>query len=255
MALSNQHRHFTLVVVGDNHAEMVKKYNKNLKVKKHLVYKFEDAEKLYQKKLFILNSLINEVKDNDERKEFLTDEYNYYKELDYLEYYTELTEGLIIDDETGDAYTDKNPDGKYDTARVAGVYALPLIDKNGNETYSCKKGDVDWSRIHLFNTYPYEVAWDTVMGGKEPENDAEKYIYENMKNRTTYFEYYVTKENYVKSSTSFWGYAFLSEETGWLELEDNMSQIEWVSNFYDKFIVPLKEEDIITIYECTREEN
>jgi hypothetical protein len=34
-------------VVGNNHAEVVKKYNKKLKVKKHLVYKFEDAEKLY----------------------------------------------------------------------------------------------------------------------------------------------------------------------------------------------------------------
>jgi hypothetical protein len=255
MALNSQHRHFTLVVVGNNHAEMVKKYNKKLKVKKHLVYKFEDAEKLYQKKILIMKSLLNKIEGDEERKEFLTEEYNYYKDLDYLEYYTELTEGLIIDDETGDAYSETNPDGKYDTARVAGVYALPLIDKEGNETYSCKKGDVDWSRIHLFNTYPYEVAWDTVMEGKEPKDDNEKYIYENMKNRTTYFEYYGTRENYIKSSTSFWGYAFLSEETGWVELDDTTNQLEWVNNFYDKFIKPLKEEEIVTIYECTREDD
>ena len=253
--MGEQNRHFTLVVVGDNHSELVRKYDKKLKVEPYVVYRFEDAEKMYNKKLLILKSLINQVDGNDDRKEFFTEEYNYYSGIDYLEFYTEITEGLDIDEKTGDAYSTENPDGKYDSARVAGVFALPLIDKDGNETYSCRKGDVRWEEVHLKGTELYEAAWDTVMEGKVPENDNERTIYENMKNRKAYFEFYGTRDNYVKSSTSFWGFAFLSERTGWVELEDTVSQVEWVTNFYERFMEPLSDDEKITIYECIREDN
>ena len=54
------------------------------------------------------------------------------------------------------------------------------------------------------------------------------------------------------SNTSFWGYAFLSEKTGWVELEETVNQFEWVKNFFNRFIAPLGDNDKISIYECLR---
>ena len=44
---------------------------------------------------------------------------------------------------------------------------------------------------------------EMVVEGSKPENETETLIYENMKNRTAYFQKFGTKENYVISSTAF----------------------------------------------------
>ena len=59
----------------------------------------------------------------------------------------------------------------------------------------------------------------------------------------------------MASNTAFWGYAFLSEKTGWVELEDNEEQFKWVVNFYNKFIKPQSDDTLISIYECRRDNN
>ena len=92
---------------------------------------------------------------------------------------------------------------------------------------------------------------EMVMEGSEPQNDNETQIYENMKARTAYFEKFGSKENYVLVNTAFWGYAFVSEN-GWIELEDDMDQFEWVKNFYIRFIEPLPDDTLLTIYECNK---
>ena len=48
--------------------------------------------------------------------------------------------------------------------------------------------------MHLHGGEIYEIAWDMVMGNKKPKNEYEKNIYENMKNRTEYFQRFKTKE-------------------------------------------------------------
>ena len=90
-----------------------------------------------------------------------------------------------------------------------------------------------------------------VMGNRKPETEEEKIIYENMKNRTEYFEYYGDIDTYVASNTAFWGYAFVTEDK-WLELTDGVSQIKWVTEFYDNFIKNLPENTLISVYECIR---
>lgn len=131
-------------------------------------------------------------------------------------------------------------------------FSTPFFTKTGDERFQAKKGDIDWGHMHLHGQAIYGTAWELVMDGREPVNETEKTIYESMKNRKEYFSKYETKENYVASFTMFWGYAFLSEETGWLELEDNMDQYVWVTNFYDLFIKNLPDDTLLTIYECVR---
>ena len=89
------------------------------------------------------------------------------------------------------------------------------------------------------------------MEGKKPETDKEEKIYNNMKNRTGYFQKFGTKEKYVASCTAFWGYAFL-DKSGWKELEPDQDQFEWMISYWDRFIKPLPDDTLLTIYECTK---
>ena len=73
-----------------------------------------------------------------------------------------------------------------------------------------------------------------------------------MKDKQAYFEKFETKENYITSNTAFWGYAFLSDITGWLDAEDIEDQFVWMSNFYDLYIKNLPDDTLLTIYECKK---
>ena len=90
-----------------------------------------------------------------------------------------------------------------------------------------------------------------VMENSEPINDNEKNIYENMKNRTAYFQKFKNKETYVVHSTAFWGYAFL-DDNKWVDMDSEPDEFSWVSNFFEKYIDPLDENTLLTIYECRK---
>ena len=90
------------------------------------------------------------------------------------------------------------------------------------------------------------------MENSEPENDYEKQIYENMKDKTSYFMKFETKDNYIISNTAFWGYAFLSEETGWQDASEIEDQFVWMANYYNMFIDLLNDDTLLTIYECVK---
>ena len=122
---------------------------------------------------------------------------------------------------------------------------------DGREVFQARKKDVDWAKMHLNGKKVYENAWDMVMGKKQPKTDEEKIIYENMRNRVEYFRLFETKDNYVMQSTAFWAYAFV-DENKWTELDETTSQFEWVKNFYDRFIKPLDDNTLLTIFECKK---
>ena len=245
-------RHFTLVVIGENPEELVRPYDSNTKVEPYKVYEFAKAKDYHDQYINFYESLLKSRKITESERESINNAIGYYKSMDDIDFYLELTDGQDLDPETGDLMSDKNPNGRYDTCRLGKNLSMPLINKNGEEVFSARKKDVDWNKIHLANKEVYERTWEMVMEGSTPKTDDEKVIYENMKNRTAYFEFFETKEKYVINSTAFWGYAVLDQKNGWRELEDNMSQVEWVSNFYDKFIKKLPEKTLISIYECFR---
>ena len=133
---------------------------------------------------------------------------------------------------------------------IGKLFSVPFTLKDGTISFSAKKCDIDWDKMHLHNKEIYEAAWDMVMENKTPETDEEKLVYENMKNRTLSFQEFGNKETYVTSNTSFWGYAFLSEETNWIDAE-KYDQFTWMMNFYDTFIKPLPDDTLLTIVECS----
>ena len=55
-------------------------------------------------------------------------------------------------------YLDKNPNGYYDYCRIGKDLSLPLITFNEEEVYSARKKDVDFSKLHQYNTLLYHPA-------------------------------------------------------------------------------------------------
>jgi len=245
-------RHFVVIVAGDNPEGQMLPYDNKKEVEPYVVYKYSDAQILKDKYMQMYEALLAGDELSEDEKKEVQEEYNEIKDESPTELFFEITEGYDYDNETGDAISKKNPNGKWKSFNLGKFFCVPLITNNGDEVYQARKKDIKWDSMHLNGQEVYARAWEMVMEGSEPQNETEKLIYENMKNRVVYFQKFGTKENYVVSSTAFWGYAFLSEKTGWVELEDNVSQFDWVSNYFDRFIKPLPEDTLLTIYECVR---
>lgn len=243
-------RHFTLIVAGENPEEMVKKYDSNLKVEPYVAYEFKKASEYKRKYLEMYKSCLESMPDDE--KEYAQNIIKHIEKQSDIDFYIELTEDYDLDEETGDAISDKNKDGKYDICRLGKELSMPLKDMMGKETFKERKSEIDWGAIHLNNQYVYNLVWEMCMEGRVPSNHSEEQLYEKMMNRKEYFSTFGNKDTYVTSNTAFWGYAFLSDKTGWVELDKNTDQNEWVGKFYERFIKKLPDDTLISVWECVR---
>ena len=248
----DQYNHFVALVAGDNPEVLMSPYDKSIETEPRVVYKYADAESLKEKYINIYKA-ITESKDIPEGpfKEDAKDKLAIIESQTPDDFFYDLTMDYRHDEETGDAISTENPDGKWSSYRMGKFFSVPFILKDGTETFQARKGDINWEVMHKHGSEIYERAWEMVMEGSKPTNDYEKQIYANMKERTAYFEKFETKEKYVLINTAFWAYAFVTKD-GWFGLEDNMDQFTWVSNFYDICICPLPDDTLLTIYECTK---
>lgn len=241
----------TVLVVGENPEELLKKYSSEIKVEKYIKYRRKDAKSIQQKTLKLYKAILDSDNCDFIPKDQIKRLYYKYSEMTDFDFYKEITKGCIFTDDSLDAYTDENPLAKYtycDMNFKNNKFSLPFILKNETESYQAKKCDIEWEKVHMSNTFPYERAWEMVVEGDEPNNDEEKRIYDNMIYNQHYFQNFDDKEEYVRHSCSFWEYAYL-DKNGWQEITNNISDKEWVASFYEKFIVPLPEDSLLTIFE------
>ena len=240
MMSNEDYQHFVCIVAGENPSELMSEYDKNKIVKPYLVYRFNE------------NSLQNEL--NPSQANYVRMTIQDLSEMEDDEFYYELVEdnGYSVDEKTGDAYSDKNRDGKWSSYTMGKLFSVPFLTNDGKEVFQAKKGDIDWPHIHLNGGEIYARAWEMVVDADPPKTEYEEKIYENMKDKVHYFEKFETKENYIVSNTAFWGYAFLSEQTGWLDATGVEDQFTWMTTFYDMFIKNLDDNTLLTIYECRK---
>lgn len=249
MAQTNS-KFFSVMVVGDNHKELMDKYSFGLEVEPYVRYEYLKADKYQNNSIKALDNLLNnadKVGLEPQLKEGLERRIKALKKMTPFEYYRELTEGLYYD-ENGNALTTENPNGHWVTARIGKNFSLPLKLKDGTETYSAKADDIDWWAMNE-PTAMYEAAWEMVMEGREPTNAAEERVYESMKDKTAYFSNFKDKEDYVTYSTSYWNYAFV-DKNGWVDMSDE-DERKWITNFFERFVKNIDPNDTVTIYECT----
>jgi hypothetical protein len=248
---NDDYQHFVCIAAGENPDAVMKPYNKNDEVEPYVKYKFKDAKKIKEKYIEIYEGILNNENETVD-KESLQDIVDDLKDMTVDEFYEDLTDGLEIDEKTGDAISRENIDGKYSYYSLGKLFSIPFLTKDGREVFQARKSEIDWEKIHLSGGEIYKRAWEMVMEESEPTTDYEKTIFENMKDKTAYFDKFETKENYVVSNTAFWGYAFVSDKRGWMDASESESQFTWMSCFYDMFIKPLPDDTLLTIYECKK---
>lgn len=232
----------------------MEKYNVNTVVDKYIKYKYLDAEKMRNNSIKVLEEIIKDPKKfnlNIYQIDSLKDRIRELKSMSNFDYYSELTNGLFIDS-NGDAWSEENPNGKWQTCKIGDFFSLPLILSDGSETHSALNKDIDWYRMHMQNTFMYENVWDLVKGDKEPSTEEEHTIFENMKDNENYFARFKDKDEYVIHNCAYWNYAYL-DENGWKDIDDAKNDIEWVSKYFDNFCANLKDTDKVTIFECTKD--
>lgn len=251
--------HFrTLLVIGDNHEEIARKYSLDTKVDEYIRYKFDDADTLHIKYLKVLEDLIKNTQGiNQKLCDKYKDMYDEYREMDDFEYYQQLTYGCRYD-ENGDAWSTENPNAQYQYERCYDTrirqdqrnyasFSLPFILKDGTKAYSALKNEIDWPQNHMANTEIYRRAWEICVNGQEPVTEEEKLIKNNFSNRNEYFNNFKNVDEYIAHSCAFWCYAVATADK--YICGDQKNAIEWTTSFYDNFIKNLNGNTRLSIYE------
>lgn len=251
MMNNDDYQHFVCVVAGDDPEKLLAQYDKRIKVEPYVVYHYSDAAKIKQSYIDSYKE-VKKSKVSDEVKHEIDLTIKEIESIDVDDFYYELTKDYDIDEKTGDAISCINPNGKMSYYRLGKMFSVPFFTKDGTEVFQAEKSEINWNVMHGGNTEVYKRAWEMVMEDSKPENENEEHIYENMKDKKAYFEKFETKENYVTSNTAFWGYAFLSEDLGWVDADEVPDQFVWMSMFYDTFIKNLPDDTQLSIYECIK---
>lgn len=249
-----ENRVFTLMVVGDEPDELVKKYDSSLEVEPYVKYYYKDVSKYRKKAIKISQDLV----DNSSKLgltpfmvDFFKDKVNSLKKLSDFEYYTTICGGCSFDKD-GNALSTENPDGKWGTCRIGRNLCISFTLKNGSTALQARFKEIDWSKMHMINTELYSTAWKLFHNEIEPKTKQEKTIYDNIKNQKRYFDGFDCEEDYVNYSCSYWCYAYLDKD-GWKDADDH-KDYKWITEFYDKFVMKLKPDDYISLYECSKPE-
>lgn len=256
----------TVMVVGDNPDELIKKYDLDTKVEPYIKLKRSDAKKAQETHLKFIESILssNKIILTTHQREIYKNIYLDIKEMDDLEYFEQSTIGCVYDENTGDAISTVNPNAYYqhavnpqkrlDLTNEEHDFANPfiLIPLEGEEegdviSYTAKKSEIDWNRMHMWNTHIYGRAWDLCVNGEEPLTEQEKKIKTNMEQRMDYFDNFKTKEDYIDHSCSFWCYGYL-DKNGYTELDYTISDMEWVRTYYNRFVEPLNSNETVSLY-------
>lgn len=166
----------TLLVIGENHEEIAKKYSLDTVVEPYVRYKYDDACKLKKSHLNMLDKVLTskELNLTKTQKEVYREMYLTIKDMDDFEYYQYITQGLKYDEKTGDALSTENPEAHYQYERCyqdklengeEGWLSTPFPLIDGGKSYIAKVGDIDWDKIHLNPEAVdlYGCAWDLIV--------------------------------------------------------------------------------------------
>lgn len=252
MMTEDDYKHFVCIVAGDNPDELMSEYDKTKNLEKQIIYRYKDASLLRQNYIVAYTEMLRNKELSDSEREYVKESLDEISNMDDDDFYYDLIYDYEVDEDTGDAIVYANKNGKWSSYQIGKVFSIPFILKNNEESFQARKSDIDWHKIHMHDSYVYKRAWEMVVDGSKPETDEEQTIFDNMCEHKAYFLKFETKENYITSNTSFWGYAFLSDKTGWIDADECEDQFGWMSNFYDTFIKTLPDDTLLTIYECKK---
>ena len=250
----------TVLVIGNCHEELIQQYNLEHPVEKYMLYPFDMAQSLHNHHVALIKDILDSkvLKLTEVQLERYGKLYQVLTDMSDAEYFDYLTEGCEYD-ENHNAYTTSNPQAFYRSPKcyqdrlikegTEAEFSNPFKLKDGNKSYSARFNDIDWSKNHLYGRNVYEAVWELCVEGREPKTDYETKLRDSMINRSSYFANFDSKEDYVLHSCSFWTYGVIDRFGEYHELNYNISDKEWVKNFYDTFISTIEGNPLLTIYE------
>lgn len=245
---------FTLMVFGDDAKKQIEKYSTEYKVPQYIKYKYLDASKYKDTEVKALNQLLDVTNLSNEPhiREWITNRLNALAKQSAFEFYKELTDGMYYD-ENGNALSEENPNGKFDTAKIGKMFSTPFTLKDGNTSYSARCSDIDWVATNTKNHRIYERTWDLVMDKKDAISDIDKKIYDAMKDKTAYLSSFGDKEWYVRYCSSYWCNAVVNDgEWHDCNTDCNGDFGKWIGSFSERFMAYNKKDDLVTIFECSK---
>ena len=242
----------SVMVVGDNPDELMKKYDKALKVEPHVVFKYLDAEKMKKNVSKVLTELVNNPEKftlSKFQRDYFNEKLKNVNSMTTFEYYTTITEGMYYD-EDGNAMSDENPDGKWDKYNIGKNFSYPLKLHDGKEVYQAKGKDIDWSSLNMNPEYVelFERIWQLAVEDDEPTTKEEENLKVNWKTKKNYLSNFKTMDDFVKHNCAYWNYAFLDKD-GWVDMDSVANEAEWINNFCDRFVQKIGDDDLVTIFE------
>jgi hypothetical protein len=251
----------TLLVIGENHEEIVKKYSTSLILdEKKVKYKITEAPKLHKQYLQLIELDLKVLKENPDKNINAISEYEelykLYSDMNDFDFYQTLIDNYETDDE-GNVISDENPNAHYELEECydkqirinpdnEAPFADPFILKDGTKVYSAKKSEINWDIMHLGKSDIYKSVWEICVDGREPINDDEKVAKEVMSNKKDYFATFMNKQEYVGHCSAFWTYCIATKDN---YIECAGRDIDWTNNFYDEYIKPLPDDTLLTIYQ------
>lgn len=165
-----------------------------------------------------------------------------------------LKKGYELVDDKIVTYKYNNPHGVYSYEECCQdmsetfTTSLPLL--NGEEKYTARKGDVDWGLINMCEADIEDATaiWETCKEGRKPINEQEEKLYNAMKNRVAYLDNFETKQDFINHNCAFWCYGIATTDECILK---NQAKVEktYVTDFFKRFIEPLPDDEVITLYE------
>lgn len=249
-----------ILVIGDKHQEIIDKYDDKT-VPEYICARYKDADKDWNTTLSNLEKIMNSdaCKAEPNVMRAVKEQYDDIKSMTALDFYYERTEGLKYDAD-GNAVSDKNPLARYQYPKCyqeslrkygedgEGVVSDPFILKDGTKSYVALKKDIDWDKMNNGTAHMYERVWELVIDKSEPKNKEEELILVRM--NMPYVAQFKTKERFAKYYSAFWCYGVATSDE-YVEYSDLTSDsIDWANNFYDRFIVPLSDDTMLSLYEA-----
>lgn len=250
--MSNGSKFLTVLVIGKEPEKLMERYSKALKVKPYVKYKYLDAEKMKDNAI----KMLTEITNTPEKLTLNKFQVDYFKErlkaissMSSFEYYRTITDGLYYD-ENGDALSEENPDGKWDTYALGKNFSYPFKLADGKESYQARVGEIDWNRMHMNPDVVklFETIWALVVDDDDPSNDDEEILKKNWATKKNYLSNFKSVDDFVSHNCAYWNYAVLSDK-GWVDVDDDGNESSWINNFFERFITPLEDGELLTIYE------
>ena len=249
-----------ILVVGDNPDEIVKRYDLTTKVEPYVVHKFDNMKSDRKKAIKTLSTILAN-KDIIPLTSYLSSSIenlvdNLSRMTDF-EYYLKICDGCRFNEDTGDAISDRNQLAEYQYAmrydemcRVTGEnvgFILPFTLKDGTIAFKAKKGDINWKEVHNAQEDEYKTIWELCVEKREPVDDEERKIYEDNYQSVNYFNTFKVMEDYITHNCSFWCDGIIIDGK---YIKNTGDQRDWEAKFFKKYIKPLSDDTLLTLYEA-----